>query len=289
MSKYPKLYDRVLHYIEENLDEALDVKLHCEMFCLSRFHFHRQCSAYFGMPVISLVRLLRLKRAAYQLAYHNEEKVVDIAMASGYDSHEAFSRSFKRYFNKSPSEFRNSPNWSLWHSKYEPISKLRTKIMHDNVEFNVKIVDFPETQLAVLEHRGSPTLLGKTVNKFINWRKENSLPPNKSKTFNLVYDDPTVVAPDDYKMDVCCSVSCSIEKNEQGVINKTIPQGKCAFIRHVGSDDTIGVTVNYIYNQWLLKSEYHLRDFPLFFERVSFFPEVPENEMITDIYLPVEK
>ena len=251
-------------------------------------HFHRQCSAYFGMPLISLVRLLRLKRAAYQLAYRSEKKVIDIAMASGYDSHEAFSRSFKRHFNKSPSEFRRSQDWSTWQSRYEPVLKLRTKIMSDKVDFDVKVVEFPATPIAVLEHRGSPALIGETVKKFISWRKETGLPPNKSRTFNLIYEDPSTVAPDDYRMDICCAVKGPIELNDQGVINKQIPQGRCAVIRHIGSDDTIGVAVNFLYYQWLQDSGYHVRDFPIFFERVSFFPEVPENEMITDIYLPLE-
>lgn len=288
MSNYPKRYDKVVHHIEKNLDEILDVDRLCEQFSLSKYHFHRQCSAYFGMPVISLVRLLRLKRAAYQLAYRSEKKVIDIAIASGYDSHEAFSRSFKRHFDNSPTAFRRSPDWSTWQSKYEPVLKLRTKIMNDKVDFDVKVVAFPITQLAVLEHRGSPTLIGETVKNFISWRKKNALPPNKSRTFNLIYDDPSTVSPDDYRMDICCAVKSPIELNDQGVINKQIPQGKCAMIRHIGSDDTIGVAINFLYYQWLQGSNYHVRDFPIFFERVSFFPEVPENEMITDVYLPVE-
>ena len=30
-----------------------------------------------------------------------------------------------------------------------------------------------------------------------------------------------------------------------------------------------------------------LRDFPVFFQRVSFFPEVPANEAVTDVFLPL--
>lgn len=288
MTKYLNLYEKVVNYVEENLDQTLDVELLCKQFCLSKYHFHRQCSAYFGMPLISLIRLLRLKRAAYLLAYREQEKIIDIALISGYDSHEAFSRAFKKYFNKSPTEFRKSSDWTPWHSYYEPILKLRVKIVNDSVDFSVKTVDFQETPIAVLEHRGIPNLLGKTIQRFISWRRENNLPPSKSRTFNLVYDDPSIVKPEEFKFDVCCSVNGVIGANDYGVIKKTIPKGKCAVIRHVGSDDTIGIAVNYLYSEWLLKSDYKLRDFPVFFERISFFPEVPEKEMITDIYLPIE-
>jgi AraC family transcriptional regulator len=288
VKKYQERFVEVLDYIEANLDTDLDIDKLCQRVYLSKYHFHRQCSAFFGMSVMSLVKLLRLKRAAYQLAYRDDNKVVDIALANGYESHEAFSRFFKKRFNKSPSSFRRSPDWTPWHSKYEPILILRTKVMKEKANFNVKVVDFPETLIATIEHRDSPNMLGNTIKKFIEWRKENRLPPSKSKTFNLVYDDPNTVNAKDYRFDVCCSIPHFVEENTFGIVNKTIPSGKCAVVRHIGSDDTIGLVVNYLYSEWLNDSNVKLRDFPIFFERVTFFPEVTENEMITDVYLPIE-
>jgi AraC family transcriptional regulator len=46
--------------------------------------------------------------------------------------------------------------------------------------------------------------------------------------------------------------------------------------------------VNYLYSEWLNDSGFKLRDFPIFFDRVTFFPEVAENELIIDVYLPIE-
>jgi len=31
-----------------------------------------------------------------------------------------------------------------------------------------------------------------------------------------------------------------------------------------------------------------LRDFPLYCQRISFFPDVPEHETVTDIFLPLK-
>ncbi len=288
MTKYRQQFADVVNYIDANLDEELDVERLCQLACLSKYHFHRQFSSCFGMPVMSLARLLRLKRAAFQLAYRVEDKIIDIALANGYDSHEAFSRAFKKHFLQSPSEFRNKPDWTPWQIKYEPVIKLRTKMMNDTPDFPVELIEFPETSIAVMEHRGAPNRLGSTIHKFIEWRKQNQLPPSKCKTFNLVYDDPSVTAPEDFRFDLCCSINDDIEPNDFGVVTKSIPAGKCAVVRHIGSDDTIGVTVNFLYSKWLNNSDFELRDFPLFFERVSFFPEVPENEMITDVYLPIK-
>lgn len=287
MSKYQDRFIEVVNYIEGNLDADLDIDKLCKLAYLSKYHFHRQCSAFFGMSVIMLARTLRLKRAAYQLAYRDDGKILDIALANGYESHEAFSRVFKKHFEKSPSDFRKNPDWDPWHSQYEPVLRLRENMMNKNFEFKVEVIDFPETSIAVMEHQGAPNLLGGTIRKFIEWRKLNKLPPHKSKTFNLVYDDPNVVAPDEYRFDICCAINHDVEQNNYGVVNKKIPAGKCALVRHVGSDDAIGVVVNYLYSNWLVSSNFEVRDFPIFFERVSFFPEVSENEMITNVYLPV--
>jgi AraC family transcriptional regulator len=286
MKKYQDRFVNVISFIEANLDIDLDIEKLCQLAYLSKYHFHRQCSVFFGMPIMSIVKILRLKRAAYQLAYRNE-KIVNIALANGYESHEGFSRAFKKNFNQSPSDFRRSPDWTLWHTKYEPILNLRIKIMNNNVNFETKIVDFPKTLIATIEHRAAPNLIGITIKKFIEWRKENQLPPSKSKTFNLVYDDPNITAPENYRFDVCCSIDHAIEENTYGIVNKVIPAGKCAVVRHIGSDDSIGLVLHYLYSEWLNNSNFEVRDFPIFFDRVSFFPEVPENEMITDVYLPI--
>jgi len=288
MTKYRAQYIELMAYIEANLDSDINVDKLCHILPLSKYHFHRQCSAFFGISIMSLVKLLKLKRAAYQLAYRDDKNILTIALSNGYQSHEAFSRFFKKHFNQTPSDFRKQPDWTHWQAKYEPIITLRTKIMNENTKFKTEIVDFPETSVATLEHKGCPNLLGSTIQKFIQWRKENRLPPSKHKTFNLVYDDPSNIAPQDYRFDLCCSINHPVGKNEYGVVNKAIQAGKCAVIRHIGSDDSIGVVVNYLYSQWLEESNFTLRDFPLFFERVSFFPEVPESEMITDIYLPIQ-
>ncbi|GLX78774.1 AraC family transcriptional regulator [Thalassotalea insulae] len=285
MTRYQTRFIEVVRFIEANLDEDLDVEQLCQLANLSKYHFHRQCSLFFGMSVMSLARLLRLKRAAYQLAYR-DSNIIDIAITAGYDSHEAFSRAFKRCFKLSPSDFRLSPDWALWQTKYQTIVELRTKIM--NTQVAVSIVDFPETLIAVMEHRAAPHLLGASIQKFIQWRKAHGLSPSKSKTFNLVYDDPSITADKDYRFDLACAVKRPLADNYDGIVNKVIPAGKCAKVRHVGSDDTLATSVNFLYQNWLQDNEYELRDFPLFFHRVSFFPEVSEQEMVTDIYLPVQ-
>lgn len=278
---------RVFDYIEQNLDEPLTIDTLCQVAYWSKYHFHRLCTAYFGIGVHQLIKLLRMKRAAFQLAYRQEMNIIDIALSNGYDSHQAFSRSFNQLFGLTPTAFRQTPSWHSWQQHYDHVIQLRIKTMTDTTHYSIDIVDFPETPLAVLEHKGAPARLGHSIQRFIAWRKKIGLPPSKSRTFNLIYDDPRVVNAEDYRFDLACAYDSPNLGSDNEILRKVIPAGKCVRYRHIGSDDMLSHPIDYLYSDWLESSGRDLRDFPLFLERVSFFPEVSEYEMITDIYLPI--
>ena len=154
---------------------------------------------------------------------------------------------------------------------------------------DVKIVEFAETKVAVLEHRGPPELLNDTVRKFIEWRKESKLSPkDRFRTFGIAYDNPDTTEPRAFRFDVCGEVSADIPPNPQGVVTKVIPGGRCAVARHLGSHDRIGEGAYYLYRDWLPRSGEELRDFPLFFHYLNLLPETPEQELATDLYLPLK-
>ncbi|MBI3712240.1 MAG: GyrI-like domain-containing protein, partial [Burkholderiales bacterium] len=71
------------------------------------------------------------------------------------------------------------------------------------------------------------------------------------------------------------------------IVRAEIPAGSCARLRIVGSDDGLEQAIRFLYAEWLPHSGKAVRDFPLFLQRINFFPDVPENELITDIYLPL--
>lgn len=151
---------------------------------------------------------------------------------------------------------------------------------------DVEIIEFPETRVAALPHRGPAARLGDSLRRFIAWRRENGLPPDRAATFNIVYDGPDVPA-GEQGYDLCVAISRPVAPNDAGIVEKLIPAGRCARLRHTGSDDTLPATVDFLYATWLPQSAEALRDFPLFFQRVRFFPEVPEHEAITDVFLPL--
>ncbi|MES2038160.1 MAG: AraC family transcriptional regulator [Pseudomonadota bacterium] len=280
---------RVLQYIDTHLDEDLSVERLSTIAAFSKFHFHRQFSEYFGLAAFRYVQLLRLKKAMYELAFRSHKQVINIALDNGYESSEAFSRAFKKSLGLSPAQFRKQPQWDNWQSSNLTIDQLREQHMPITYQnSDVRIVSFPETPIAVLEHRGAPGLLPNSIQRFIAWRKLNKLPPSVSATFNLIYDDPEQTPAADFRFDLAAAVSTPAAENEHGIVNKLIPAGECAVLRHTGSDAELGNVVRFLYNDWLPQSERNLRDFPLFFQRISFFPDVPEHLMVTDVFLPLQ-
>lgn len=286
---YHSRFRQVLEYIDSHVDSNLSVDRLSNIAAFSKYHFHRQFSKLFGISVYKYVQLNRLKRASYQLAFREHMQIIDISLASGYENHESFSRAFKKSIGQTPTEFRKCPQWNPWHSTYQPLSDLRMKYMKpENQLAKVTLITFKDTKVAALEHRGDPNLIENSIRKFIEWRKQNNLPPQVSATFNILYDNLSLTSPDDYHFDICASTERDVADNPFGVVEKTIPGGRCALMRHIGSDATLGESITYLDSKWLALSGEEPRDFPLFLHRVSFFPDVPEHEAITDIFLPLK-
>ena len=286
--RYLARFRKVFDYIDARLDEQMSVETLSGVAAFSKFHFHRQFTELFGISVYSYIRLCRLKRASYQLAFRDTQ-IVDIAMASGYEGPESFARAFRKSFGQTPSQFRKQPHWTPWLEIYQPLSELRQQHMSNTYHAEqVKIVSFPDTRVAVLEHRGDPQRLADSIRKFIAWRKENRLPPRVSATFNILYDDPSSTEPAAFRLDLCAALEQAIAPNDVGIVPKVIPGGRCAVLRHVGSDDNLDDALRFLYTGWLPHSGEELRDFPLYVQRLKFFPEVPEHEAVTDAFLPLK-
>lgn len=280
---YAARLGKVLDYIEAHLGEALTVERLSRVANFSKFHFHRQFADYIGTSVARYVLLLRLRRASQQLAFDRGAKIIDIALEAGFENPESFSRAFRNTFGQSPSQFRRQPDWESWHERY------RFRVQERNQSVQVEIVNFETTRVAALEHRGSTQRVNDSVAQFIAWRKESGLSPRQSRrSFGIAYDNPDTTEPAQFRFDICGEVTAEVPSNPQGVVLKTIPGGRCARVRHHGSHTRIGESIYPLYRNWLPESGEELRDFPLYFHYLNLMPETPENELVTDIYLPLK-
>ncbi|KXU84882.1 AraC family transcriptional regulator [Paraburkholderia monticola] len=279
---YTKRFEAVLAYIDANLEGDLSVDALSRIANFSMFHFHRQFAAYVGVPVARYVQLMRLRRAARSLASQASCSVLDAALDAGFESPEAFSRAFKRAFGTAPSAFRRRPTWQIWSANFI-VPYLSRKLT-----MQVKIVDFADTRVAALEHRGPPGLVNLSVRKFIDWRIQSGQSPvESSRTFGIPRGNPDTVPEAEFRFDICGEIDEPVASNAYGVRELVIPGGRCAVVRHTGSTDHIGETIYPIYRDWLPSSGEELRDQPLFFQYLSVYPETPLAQWQTDIYIPL--
>jgi AraC family transcriptional regulator len=99
------LTKRALWVIERNLDRDLsltDLAAACDV---SRCHLSHAFTERVGRPITDYVRSRRLSSAAEALAAGAPD-ILDLALASGYNSHEAFSRAFKTLLGVTPESVR---------------------------------------------------------------------------------------------------------------------------------------------------------------------------------------
>jgi AraC family transcriptional regulator len=280
---YTKRFDRVLAYIDANLEGDLSVNTLSQVANFSAFHFHRQFTAFVGVPVSRYVQLMRLRRAAHCLSCGADYSVLDAAFGAGFESPEAFSRAFRRAFGTTPSAFRKQPNWQVWSAVFTIPHFSRNIIMQ------IRIVEFCAVRVAALEHRGAPALVGESVRKFIEWRMQSGQSPvASSRSFGIPFGNPDTTPAEEFRFAICGEIHEAVAANEFGVTERVIPGGRCVVVRHVGSPDHIGESIYPIYRDWLPTSGEELRDQPLFFEYLSIFPETPQDQWQTDIYVPLQ-
>ena len=94
-----------LAFAAAHLDEGVSLASLAEQARLSPFHLHRVFSARAGETPKQYTLRLRLGRATVMLLT-GAESVLDVALACGFQSHEAFCRAFRRRFGMTPTAYR---------------------------------------------------------------------------------------------------------------------------------------------------------------------------------------
>jgi len=256
----------------------------------SKFHFHRQFTATFGLSLHRYVQLARLKRASHRLASSDGQSVTEIAMDAGYDAPDAFARAFRQRFGQSPSSFRKSPDWAPWLAAFGPLDNARSKLMQITYTADdVSIRDVPPTSVAIMEHRGDRATLGDTIQRFIAWRKAAGLSPETSSTFTIFRSERVPANPADYSMDLCVGTDQPIGPDDEQMKAGVIPGGRCAVLRVVHNTHNLEPAALYLYREWLPASGEEARDFPIYCRRhLAFFPNAQVHEAIAELFLPLK-
>lgn len=135
-----------LEYIDEHLDEQISLESIARKFHFSPYYFHRMFSVIVGKTIALYVRDRRLLKAC-KLLYSTNQSVLNIALESGYNSAQSFTRTFKNTYGVSPTEYRKRGLQPIIVSVDEMIIKF-TNRLKGGVILNPKIIKRDEIIIA---------------------------------------------------------------------------------------------------------------------------------------------
>ena len=95
----------VIDYIEEHLSEKLTLSSIAEAVGYSKFHLHRIFSDVVGLSIHKYVQRRQLTEAAKLLVF-SDISILEISLAAGCESQQAFTNIFRKMYKKSPNKYR---------------------------------------------------------------------------------------------------------------------------------------------------------------------------------------
>src|SRR5512137_2314544 len=105
-AEYALRINRVIDYIEANIEKELSLETLAEVACFSRYHFHRLFGAITGEPLGRFIQRIRVEKAASKLIHNPKTSITQIALECGFSGSAAFARTFKEAFGMSAREWR---------------------------------------------------------------------------------------------------------------------------------------------------------------------------------------
>lgn len=103
-----KMIEEIDLHIKRNDPETLSLHYLSEKSGYSEFHLSKKFREISGMQLRDYLRYRRLAFALKELR-ETEKGILEIALAYGFSSHEAFTRSFKEAYGITPSKYRRNP------------------------------------------------------------------------------------------------------------------------------------------------------------------------------------
>lgn len=271
-AEYERRLHRVLAHIDAHLDEPIDLARLAKVANFSDFHFHRIFAAHVGETLGAYLTRRRVEQAAVRLASQPRLSVLNVALAVGFGSAEAFTRAFKKRFGCTPSQ------WKAQHpagrrdgeeSKLDQVvrslnQEIRPPLGYDpgmvktnTTPLQVAIRSRPSVRVAYLRYQGP---FGEPVGRFWGetvypWMVANSL--IGAPRYGISHDDPLTTAT------ARCRYDAGVEVGEdfvpsQGAQLTTLPAGKYACTTFKCTPAEILLIWERMLREWLPASGYQL-------------------------------
>lgn len=305
--EYIARINRIMEYIEQHIDQPINLDSMAQIAHFSSFHFHRIFTVLVGETPANFLQRIRIEKAAQQLKDNPSKVIGDIAYSCGFSSLSLFSRTFRKHFGVSAKEYRQLEKPLLvkdgvYFSKMgQQLSKKSKLFVITNEEFctnklkqliimetEVIVKEMPELQVIYCRHTGAFNQIGQAYGKLMQFAGPHGLlnSPN-AKTLTVYHDDPSVTEIDKMRQSACLIVNSDVKV--EGEIGKmTVPAGKYA----VGHFEIVEDQFEQAWNTmclWLTESGYEPGEgynYELYYNDHT---QHPERKFILDICIPLKR
>jgi AraC family transcriptional regulator len=280
-----------IDFIEDHLSEEISVASVAAQIGFSEYHFHRIFQGMLGESVAAYIRKRRISEAAGRLEC-SERSILDLALESGFETQESFSRAFKRMFGVSPNQYRRQSAKGTSYRKGRT-----TKAMIDHLQKGITLTPRFEVKGPVLVvglagsfSTGCQSEIEQLWAEFV--RRQPEIEGRVAGTAYgvcLASHDKVPIKDGATFVYMAGSPVSELGRLPPGMVSCVIPRAKYAVFTHNGSLDALPHTIDYIWGTWIPGNlnEYKQSsgpDFELYGER--FDPETRSGEF--DICIPVE-
>ncbi|MGG8497897.1 AraC family transcriptional regulator [Tenacibaculum sp. TC6] len=291
--------NKALIYIDEHINQKILLEDVAKEAYFSPYHFHRLFSIVIGETLHSYILRKRIEKSAKLLLRKDNTSMVEIAESIGFINASAFSRSFKKFYGISPTDFKESATSKfskicIEDSKKRPIKiKLEQYISNINkhlnfIEMNAKIEvkNIAAIQVAYLTHIGTAQKIAKVYEELIKWAYPKGLLTEDVKMATIYHDSPKITAPEKLRMSACILLTDEI-KTEGNVGVRTIPGGKHIVASYEITLEEFQIAWESVF-VWLSEKGFKVRGAEPFEIYHNDFNKHPEKKCIVDFYVPVE-
>ena len=274
---YVQRINKVVAYINNHLDETLDLKTLANEAALSDFHFHRIFKALKGEAIGGYITRLRLEATARLLRY-TALTIEEIAFNIGYETSASLSKTFKKQYGISPTEYRtNKDTYIMKKEIINPDLALKTP----------KIVILEPKNLIYVALTGAYGSLdyGKAYEQLWAVIKAQKLFTKGIESICISYDDPKITEGSLQRSDVCLAIHKPATPQEE-VSCKTLAGGKYAVFFYQGSYENLSQVYDTAV-RWVIDRQYTLREEPFFEKYLNDARRTPKEKLKTEIYIPI--
>lgn len=274
---YVQRINKVVAYINNHLDEALDLKTLANEAALSDFHFHRIFKALKGEAIGGYITRLRLEATARLLRY-TALTIEEIAFNIGYETPASLSKAFKKQYGISPTEYRTNKDTYI----------MKKEIINPDLALKApKIVTLEPKNLIYVALTGAYGSLdyGKAYEQLWAVIKAQKLFTKGIESICISYDDPKITEGSLQRSDVCLAIHKPATPQEE-VSCKTLAGGKYAVFFYQGSYENLSQVYDTAV-RWVIDHQYTLREEPFFEKYLNDARRTPKEKLKTEIYIPI--